>query len=486
MKVQCIKMMASLLFFCGVLGMHSYEDKKFVVIIPSYNNSEWVSRNLSSVFSQTYTNYRVIYIDDASTDDTIDHVEQMISQSGKEEQCTLIKNNKRRRALFNHYQAVHLCSDDEIVINLDGDDWLAHEHVLSQLNTLYQDPNVWLTYGQYIKLPDKSIGQSRALPELLVCSHGYREYRWITSALRTFYAGLFKKIPLQDFLWHGVFFPVACDLVFMFPMLEMAAGRVAFVPDVLYVYNCMTEHNDFKKNMQLQLHVENIVRAKKRYKPLKMRRPYDTSCLSSKVQDQATIVIIFHHDCEALSVVYRHVLNNIKGIGSIYIVPTGVLSEQEKTYVEDACFDAYLCEGKEEDFVERVRTLLASCKEEYVFLAEEQVIINEQIDSAFIIHYLKKTKAYGFYCLFHGKQPQDKVKNYPLPPFVELGSGVYAWQFQDANYQWRAMHSTSLVCYQKDQLQHLFDALPCATWNEVKAVWNMKALDLSQVGLCFE
>ena len=48
------------------------EHKPFVVIVPSYNNSEWVERNLRSIFEQKYDNFRVIYIDDASTDGTWD------------------------------------------------------------------------------------------------------------------------------------------------------------------------------------------------------------------------------------------------------------------------------------------------------------------------------------------------------------------------------------------------------------------------------
>ena len=42
---------------------------KFTIITPSYNNVEWVEFNLASVLNQTYSNYRVMYIDDASTDE---------------------------------------------------------------------------------------------------------------------------------------------------------------------------------------------------------------------------------------------------------------------------------------------------------------------------------------------------------------------------------------------------------------------------------
>jgi len=50
--------------------------KSLVVVIPSFNNARWCRRNLESVLDQAYPLYRVIYIDDASTDGTPDLVDQ--------------------------------------------------------------------------------------------------------------------------------------------------------------------------------------------------------------------------------------------------------------------------------------------------------------------------------------------------------------------------------------------------------------------------
>ena len=40
------------------------EDIFFSIIIPNYNNSEWLPKSISSVFQQTFTNYELIIIDD--------------------------------------------------------------------------------------------------------------------------------------------------------------------------------------------------------------------------------------------------------------------------------------------------------------------------------------------------------------------------------------------------------------------------------------
>ena len=59
------------------------EEKNFVFIVPSYNNSEWYIKNISSIFNQNYSNYRVIYIDDASTDNTGTLVKNFVEKIGK-------------------------------------------------------------------------------------------------------------------------------------------------------------------------------------------------------------------------------------------------------------------------------------------------------------------------------------------------------------------------------------------------------------------
>ncbi|MFS8507183.1 MAG: glycosyltransferase [Candidatus Babeliales bacterium] len=63
---------------------------KFVIIICSYNNQQWVEQNLDSVFNQTYTNYRVIYINDNSIDHTSQLVDQYIVNKDLAERCTVI------------------------------------------------------------------------------------------------------------------------------------------------------------------------------------------------------------------------------------------------------------------------------------------------------------------------------------------------------------------------------------------------------------
>ena len=45
-------------------------NNKVDIIIPVYNSQKYISKTINSVFRQTYKNWKLIIIDDASTDDT--------------------------------------------------------------------------------------------------------------------------------------------------------------------------------------------------------------------------------------------------------------------------------------------------------------------------------------------------------------------------------------------------------------------------------
>src|SRR5690348_10732521 len=88
----------------------SVQEKPIVVVIPSYNNKEWYQRNLDSVFSQDYKNFRIIYIDDASPDGTGSLVKAYIREKKQLHRTTVIQNPKRIGSLANIYKGIWLCA----------------------------------------------------------------------------------------------------------------------------------------------------------------------------------------------------------------------------------------------------------------------------------------------------------------------------------------------------------------------------------------
>ena len=244
---------------------YNFPEKPFVIVIASYNNKRWYKRNLESVFSQHYTNYRVIYIDDCSPDQTGALVEEYCNAHNQKNNVTLIKKQERCGATANIYQAVHLCKKQEIVVILDGDDWLAHTQVLNHLNAIYQDESIWLTYGQFQWFPYNTLGLSAELPQWVIRQNKVREYSWVTSHLRSFYAGLYHKIKKEDLFYEGKFYTMTGDLAIMYPMIEMAGIHTKFVDEVLYIYNKANSLNDDQVNLSMQVSLGAQMRERRRY-----------------------------------------------------------------------------------------------------------------------------------------------------------------------------------------------------------------------------
>lgn len=248
-------------------------QRKIIVVIPSYNNYEWCVPNLISLFVQEYDNYEILVIDDCSTDGTYERMQQLVEDYGQGHRTTILRNEKRMGAMANWYKAIHMCPDDAIIFQLDGDDWLATIYALRRINQEYADPNVWMTYGQYKDYPSENVGFCQALPDDVIERNAYRKWHWVTSHPRTFYAWLFKKIKKEDFLYEETrdFYPMTCDQAIMFPLLELAGKHSRFIPDVLYVYNRDNPINDEKIDVRLSFQCERAIRGSQSYHPLKSR-----------------------------------------------------------------------------------------------------------------------------------------------------------------------------------------------------------------------
>lgn len=244
------------------------EQKKFVIIIPSFNNEDYVIQNLGSVLNQEYENYRVIYIDDASTDKTLQYAQKYIQNHKCKNRITLIHNQNNQGALANIFNAINSCQNNEIVVLCDGDDWLSHYSVLSKLNEYYANKDVWLTWGNYIDFPHSKGGESWPVSKQFLQKGQFRSTRWFYSHLRTFYAALFKRIKKHDLTHNNTFFKTCYDLAIMFPMLEMARDHAYFTKDIFYIYNRQTPLNDDKVYAKNQKETDKFIRNKKPYKAL--------------------------------------------------------------------------------------------------------------------------------------------------------------------------------------------------------------------------
>ncbi len=70
--------------------------KQFVVVIASFNNAAaWYRENLESVLTQKYPRFRVLYMDDASTDGTAELVSEYLRGNTNAQRVEFFKNGRK-------------------------------------------------------------------------------------------------------------------------------------------------------------------------------------------------------------------------------------------------------------------------------------------------------------------------------------------------------------------------------------------------------
>ena len=235
-----------------------------IILTTSYNCEKFIEKSLLSIMSQKFKDFTCYITDDLSTDNTINIIKNTIKNDSR---FILMENKTKMYQPGNYDQVIRGLDipDDEICVEVDGDDWLPNSNVFELINEVYKDENIWMTSGSF-KYHDGRPGFANPPTNFT----NIRNQTFTLSHMRTWKSWLWKKIDVEDLKdSNGNYWGVAGDLSFMFPMVEMSGGEhFKFIPEVLYVYNESNPINDHKVNLNNVFDIAKKIRNKKIYKKL--------------------------------------------------------------------------------------------------------------------------------------------------------------------------------------------------------------------------
>jgi len=450
-----------------------YDQKPIVAVVLSYNNSDWCEKNLDSIFSQNYQNYRLIYVDDCSTDDTYEKVLSYIEKRKMKDRSIVIKNKNRSWMVENFYRTIHkYCKDGEIVATIDGDDWLAHMDVFSQINSAYSSADIWLTYGSMMEDPSHRVCSARPFVKHVLQRRGFRKHPWVATMLRTFYADLFKKIRLEDFLFQGEFMLSSPDLAMMWPMFEMAKDRFAYMPYINYIYNRRyignNEHKDYV-NKTIALYYAQCIYNKKPYKEIQK--------LDFKKEEKADIVIISKNSPQAAELCLKSIDKYIKDFDKVFIFFENS-KENEKYYSLKGNYP--YCELKEtHNFKSTLLEGLDHFSDNLLILSDH-IFFKDNVELGSCIEKLDETHAKGLYFLFGNNITYASKENFFQKDFpkIALEEDFFAWHFEYGIGEWILPYSLEGTLMKKQELKKMLSQMKHFKTDEFYPTDN-------NIGLCY-
>jgi hypothetical protein len=121
------------------------------IITPSYNSASFIKESINSVLSQTYENWEMIIVDDASKDNTTEIIEEYIK---KDSRIKLIRLEKNSGPAIARNEAIKKAKGRYIAF-LDADDLWLPEKLDRQIIFMNKN-NLSFTYSSYLLMDEKS------------------------------------------------------------------------------------------------------------------------------------------------------------------------------------------------------------------------------------------------------------------------------------------------------------------------------------------
>lgn len=207
-------------------------SNRFVFVVPTYNAKDTIQQMFLSVVSQTYSNWRIIFRDDLSTDGTPELIEGLTKFFGLSDRISLTRNETKKWEVQNIVEMIKEIDEDEIVCRLDGDDWLCDLDALAIIDSRYRHSNIGALWTNH-----RWGFTSQNISGPMAPNADPYQHVWKASHFKTFRKKLITSVSDENFRGEdGAYFKRIGDQAIYLPVLHNAAGRWEHLPITAYHY----------------------------------------------------------------------------------------------------------------------------------------------------------------------------------------------------------------------------------------------------------
>lgn len=211
------------------------------IIVPIYNDENYIRSCMNSIINQTYTNVEIILVDDASKDASL----EICREYAKKDDRIKVLHNNSNRGLSESREIGYQQATGKWICFIDHDDCMCPDAIECLIN--YSDEKTDIIAGKYKNILNKKferyIWDENDNPGVLVLEHhvavdtlgGFGQYE-VPECLwgKIYRRELFEKIEILEY--KESFSQVYFEDVLLTSALVKACGRMKIVDKYIYIH----------------------------------------------------------------------------------------------------------------------------------------------------------------------------------------------------------------------------------------------------------
>ena len=232
----------------------SKEPYQVSILVPVYGVEKYIERCARSIFEQTYHNLDIIFVDDCTSDHSIDILKHVLEDyPDRKEQTRIIKHDHNRGLAAARNTGVAEAKG-EFVVHVDSDDWISLEMIEALVRKQIEDDSDIVTcsslceYGQYSVKKKFTICKTRQEQIKKFLELNLEHVIWG----RLIRKNLYVKNNIHAL--EGVNLGEDAQVV---PVLFFYATRYSWTEYEGYHYSCVNSDSYMNKLMDSYDHVQN-------------------------------------------------------------------------------------------------------------------------------------------------------------------------------------------------------------------------------------
>lgn len=251
------------------------EEIKVSVVIPNYNYEKFLYQRLYSILYQDYKLYEIIILDDCSSDNSKELIDEIVDKLKGYINIKKDYNKTNSGTAFKQWKKGFDLVKGDYVWIAEADDYCEKKMISSLVNTIKKDKEIVLSYVDTSFINSIGVRQLKTIkPEIDIQKSGHwdkdfvsdgideiKNYAFLNCTIANVSSCLIKNQDYTEILEECGNYKQAGD--WLFYVSVMRQGKISFINKPLNYYR--VHGNNVSSTMKKERHIEEILKLHKMY-----------------------------------------------------------------------------------------------------------------------------------------------------------------------------------------------------------------------------